>query len=338
MRSERLFPRRYQVDNSSVEALRYELKELCKEAAMFLRRAVDAVARRRQAEESAVAETAEARVALIKRRGDPDWKFLEEQEQEIGRGIRKKFVEFGVRLVDAVRYSPLMEQADELEVRNIVRGVSACVVGKRYRYHASQVVSEEDKVFGIEPATHEESYSSLQHCLTRLESLFQLLLEKMDLIAPAPEDLTRAIVSSQVPNIQRYRSNTAFIMMQINAKIPELEDIKNSIKDVFKEFGIEAVRSDEIEHSETITQRILDEISTSEFLIADLTGERPSVYYEVGYAHAAGKRPILYRKKGTSLHFDLVVHNVPEYTNTTDLKGQLRKRLTVMTNREPNKA
>jgi hypothetical protein len=327
------------VDNSSGEALRSELTALREEATAFFSDALGIVIQERGAD-AALLSQRDQRLHFTKLHGMgarfiPDWDLLSEKQKQTGQQIRKKLTQFGVNLFDAVRRSPLMEQADEVEFRKSLRGMSACLVGKHYVYHSSSIVSDEDKVYGIEPAQHEESYSSMNSCGDRFEKLSQQLFEKMDLIAPAPENLARAIVSSQVPNVQRYRPNTAFIMMQISTSIPELEDVKNCIKEVFQQFGIDAVRSDEIEHSETITQRILDEISTSEFLIADLTGERPSVYYEVGYAHAAGKRPILYRKKGTSLHFDLVVHNVPEYANTTDLKAQLRKRLTAMTNREP---
>ena len=129
--------------------------------------------------------------------------------------------------------------------------------------------------------------------------------------------------------------NTAFIMISMDASDPTLEDVSNGIKEVCKLFGVTAKRSNDFEHSDKITDLILHLIRTSDILIGDVTGERPNVYYEIGYAHALNKKPILYRRMGTRLHFDLSVHNVPEYINVSDLKNKLKTRLEAVLGRSP---
>jgi hypothetical protein len=134
------------------------------------------------------------------------------------------------------------------------------------------------------------------------------------------------------------KRDTAFILMAMDPENPALEDVYRTIKEVCASYGINAYGAGEIEHQDRITDLILSEIKTCEFLIADLSYERPNVYYEIGYAHAINKRPILYRRKGTKLHFDLSVHNVPEYKNITELRELLSKRLEAILGRSKKDA
>jgi hypothetical protein len=148
-----------------------------------------------------------------------------------------------------------------------------------------------------------------------------------------------SLANAAVQHMTRsYEPGTAFILMWMDKGRPDLVDVHEAVKEVFAEFGILARRADDVEHQDRITDLVLDQIARSEFLFADLSGERPNVYYEIGYAHASGKHPILYRRTGTPLHFDLSVHNVPEYENVTTLRRSLRERLAAITGRTPPKA
>jgi hypothetical protein len=266
----------------------------------------------------------------------PCWNFATAEESTTARSLQKRMSEFGVRLMAVVRLSPLFESTDFEFIRQKLRQMSSALILQSYKYsQPEEIVGDDNRIYGVRPAETKEYPIDPQTALNYFNQAAVAINEKIVLLAPSAEDFAEAIVSSQTPALLKSRPNTAFIMMQINEAIPKLEDVKNTIKVGFKEFGINATRADEIEHSGLITQKILDEIATSEFLLADLTGERPSVYYEVGYAHALGKRPILYREKGAPLHFDLLVHNVPEYKNVTELSKILRERLKALTGREP---
>lgn len=49
-------------------------------------------------------------------------------------------------------------------------------------------------------------------------------------------------------------------MMPIDKNAPDNEDIYAAYKECFSKYGISAIRADEIEHEDVITERIIEEI------------------------------------------------------------------------------
>ena len=243
--------------------------------------------------------------------------------------LRQSIKELSVDIGGAARASPLLADADMQELRHNTRQMLANVCFREYRHTGVYVHHDEDMVLGVDPPTHEEiPFRDASSASRRFDQAAAKTLDLTDLLLPTDA------AELAPPGTANYRPNTAFVMMAIDDRNLELEDIRTGIKEVFKEFGIDAITADEIEHEEAITDRILSEIDSSEFLIADLTYERPNVYYEIGHAHARNKRVILVRKKGTKLHFDVAHRNCPEYENATGLKKLLRGRLESITNKK----
>ena len=96
-----------------------------------------------------------------------------------------------------------------------------------------------------------------------------------------------------------------FVAMWFHPSITPLyiQAIEPSIRDA----GYNAERMDFVEHTDSITDRMLGDIRRAKFLVADLTEQRPNVYFEAGFAMALGKRVIFTVRddQRKEIHFDI---------------------------------
>jgi len=111
----------------------------------------------------------------------------------------------------------------------------------------------------------------------------------------------------------------------------EYDERFEAIEKVASDFECVAIRIDKEHPIDDLVSRIKKEINDAAFVIADLTDERPSCYFEAGYAEAL-PRPIIYvasknsvLKPGTptKVHFDIHM-NVNFFTNHKELQDKLR--------------
>ena len=112
--------------------------------------------------------------------------------------------------------------------------------------------------------------------------------------------------------------STAFVVMQIGD--PKLDQLfETVIQPAIEAVGLQAKRVDRDNEGGLLKSEIIEFLSNSEIIIADLTNERPNVYLEVGYAMGLGKSRNLiltcrsdhlpenpgWHPDGPKIHFDL---------------------------------
>lgn len=69
--------------------------------------------------------------------------------------------------------------------------------------------------------------------------------------------------------------------------------------------GLVVMRTDQEPTLAAIDERIRHGIRMADIVVADVTGHNPNVFYELGIAHALGKRSLLLRQPETELPFDV---------------------------------
>lgn len=98
------------------------------------------------------------------------------------------------------------------------------------------------------------------------------------------------------------------------------------LEELLGKYSSVAIRIDREHPLQDLVARIKSEIDMAQFIIADLTDERPSCYYEAGYADAkrkpticiASKESVITPGKATKIHFDVHM-NVNFFTNHQEL-------------------
>jgi hypothetical protein len=106
----------------------------------------------------------------------------------------------------------------------------------------------------------------------------------------------------------------------------DMEPIYEGIEAAAKAVNLTAKRVKDVPGDYRITDQIIQMIHSAYLVVADLTHERPNVYFELGYARGLGKTVITTAREGTVIHFDVKDWTYIPYTDSRILERDLKKR------------
>ncbi|HYM59369.1 MAG TPA: hypothetical protein VEZ11_00605 [Thermoanaerobaculia bacterium] len=94
-----------------------------------------------------------------------------------------------------------------------------------------------------------------------------------------------------------------FVLMPFTDELRPVFD--DHIALIANRLGLSAGRADDFFSSRSIVHEIWSAIYSAQLVVADCTGRNPNVFYEIGLAHAIGKKTILISQTLDDVPFDL---------------------------------
>lgn len=107
----------------------------------------------------------------------------------------------------------------------------------------------------------------------------------------------------------------------------EFNSTYKTVKTTVEALELSCKRADEIPGTKPIIEDIMESIQKARVLIADLTGNNPNVFYELGIAHAKDKEVILITQDIRDIPFDVKHLRYIEYEYSMEGGNILREKL-----------
>lgn len=156
-----------------------------------------------------------------------------------------------------------------------------------------------------------EGYGLCENCELQLETKIRKGSLRLEYVASAKKLFNRA-----------GGKKVCFMAMPFEENLQPVYDL---IAETLTQKNWTIVRADELARPRRIIDRILLSILSSDLILADLTGNNPNVFYELGLAHAVGADVILLTQEN-QLPFDVNAEQTIFYkTSDQELKKLARQ-------------
>ncbi len=140
----------------------------------------------------------------------------------------------------------------------------------------------------------------------------------------------RKIAKDTVSLAARLISSRQVVVVMSFSHDPKLEDAYESFQEICGEYQYECSRVDNTNSVGRIVPEIGARIKKAAFIIADVTEEKPNVYYELGLAQGLNKPVIVTAFKGTTLPFDVADIPTIFWEGQRQLKDKLKERVALI--------